>query len=120
MGERLEQTIQVVEQLEEVLREGRILLKDIKHERKELERLLANTKDAVHKQAEVDVVDAIEKEVERCMDNVAGSIADAQEIAIQKVNDNFDKLAKMLTYGNTQGRGPDLIDQTIWKKRRAK
>jgi len=120
MGERLEQTIQVVEQLEEVLREGRILLKDIKHERKELERVLAETKDVVKKQAEIDVEDAVEKQLEITMENVYNAISSAQDVAIQKVNDNFDKLAKMLTYGNSQGRGPDLIEQTIWKKRKAK
>jgi len=116
MGERLEQTIQVVEQLEEVLREGRILLKDIKHERKELERVLAETKDAVKKQVQVDIDAAVEGQLDYLLKEVSKSIVEAQDAAIKKVTKNFDNLANMLTHGNAQGRGPGLVQEYMWKR----
>ena len=117
MGERLEQTIQVVEQLEAALHEGRALLKDLKYERKQAEKLKADLQDLVKKVIETNLQEALDAAVETEMKNLVAGIHQAQEEGVDTIVSRFDEVANMLMYGNAQGRGDNLLVELARKRR---
>jgi hypothetical protein len=111
MGERLQQTIEVVEKLENLLHEGRALLKDLRKEIKTAENIKQELQAAALVAINDRVEDILEQLLEEKMAHVVKEVGLAQDEAVKKVIDSFDEISNVLMYGNAQGRGENLFDR---------
>lgn len=113
MGEQLERTIEVVGELREVLVEGRTLLKDMRQERKKLERLMKQSETHIEDYASDHIDAVITKVVEDTVTALGVDVRKTQEQLSQQIIKAFGELTNNLMYGNSQGRGENVLERAV-------
>ena len=113
MGEQLERTIEVVGELREVLVEGRTLLKDMRHERKKLERLMKQSETHIEDYASEHIDSVLAKVVEDTVTALGADVRKTQEQLSEQIIKAFTELTNNLMYGNSQGRGENVLEKAV-------
>lgn len=96
---RLEEVVEATEKLEELLHEGRAMLKDMLHERKRLERATEEARTVVVDIADEEIEQIVNDRVEHHLGELAEVVNTTKDELHDKLIASFDEVANMLLYG---------------------
>lgn len=111
MGDQLERTIEVVGELRQVLIEGRQLLKDARQVQRDLERTVAEARTAVVDTADAEVERILNAKVEEGLKELGAALKKALDEGIDHIDHEVEAYVNLARFGNTQGRGVDVMEE---------
>lgn len=96
---RLEDVVEATEKLESVLHEGRAMLKDMRQERKRLERATEEARTVVVDIADEEIEQIIDDRVQHHMGELGDVVEETKDQLHDKLIASFDAVANLLMYG---------------------
>jgi hypothetical protein len=110
----LDKAVKVVEELKECLTDGRALLKDLRHERKELEKMQSMFRDGVRDVTDEELDAWVERELNPKIETLGNELVAFQRQSEERIHASFDEMAHILLYGTKRKKpGQSLVHHAI-------
>jgi CHASE3 domain sensor protein len=117
MNEMLERIVKATEEMRDALTEGHQFLTDLRHERRRLESLITEARNAVAREIEEATAEKVQAVVDEVIAQLVEDFTQRLDADFKRVEDSidkrFDQIMNLLTTGTSHGRSISIAEEII-------